>query len=185
MSRPRLILLDRDGVLNEVRRGSYVFSPSQFVWIPGSLEAVVRLQEAGYQLAVVTNQQGVAKGLMTQADLDSIHSWMNGDLIRAGGHRLCVYACTHLEQDGCDCRKPKPGLLAQAMADVGATSGEVVMVGDSLRDHGAARAAGVTFVLVRTGARADIEESLDLRGESITIADNLLTWTLGLAGDTG
>lgn len=176
----KLVLLDRDGVLNEVIRGNYVKGVDEFRWIPRSVDAVVRLQRAGFQVAVVTNQQGVARGLMTAQDLDQIHGRLADELVEAGGEPLQIYACMHLESDDCDCRKPKPGLIRQALSQADCPPTEAILVGDSVRDMRAAQAAGVKFILVRTGVGVETEASLS--GDGIRVENDLFEVSLKLAG---
>ena len=146
----RLILLDRDGVINE-DSVDYVRSPSQWHPIPGSLEAIAKLGDAGLDVGVCTNQSGVARGLYSTATLDTIHAKMCAAIRRKGGRLSTLHYCPHHPDDGCQCRKPEPGMLLAAMRDVDAAPGETVFVGDSVRDVQAARAAGCQPVIVGTG----------------------------------
>lgn len=148
----RHVILDRDGVLNEERGdGGYVERWSQWRWISGALQALGTLGAAGIRLSVVTNQAGVARGLVEQDELDAIHTRMTQDAAGAGGVISSVFVCPHTSNDGCDCRKPAPGLLLRAVAAAGIPPAATIAVGDDLRDLQAARAAGITAVLVRTG----------------------------------
>ena len=149
MTELNLILLDRDGVINQDSE-QFIKHPDEWQPIPDSPSAIAALQE-NYKVAVCTNQSGVGRDLFDLATLDAIHTKMNDAIVAAGGQPLDIYFCPHLPDAGCPCRKPAPGLLLEAMAAAGATPRETVMVGDSERDLLAARAAGCEPVLVLTG----------------------------------
>jgi len=151
-----LVLLDRDGVINE-DSPTYIKRPSEWLPIPGSLEAIARLHRAGRSVAICSNQAGVARGLFSQADLDAIHGCMLAAMARVGGHINGIFCCTHTPEQRCSCRKPAPGLLTRAMRDLMAKPDETTFIGDSLRDMEAALAAGCLPVLVRTGNGANTE----------------------------
>ena len=144
------VLLDRDGVINE-NRDSYVTRWQDFRFLPGSLEAMAALRSLGLRLAVVTNQSAVGRGLLTRQELDEIHRRMQAECASRGAAIEGVFACLHAPWDGCDCRKPRPGLLLSAMAELGEPPEACVAIGDSLGDLQAAEAVGLPFVLVRTG----------------------------------
>lgn len=146
----KLIILDRDGVINE-DSDAYIKSPEEWVPIPGSLEAIARLNRAGWTVAVATNQSGVGRGLYDLATLDRIHARMNAALAAAGGHIEALYYCPHTPEDHCTCRKPLPGLLESIARDFGVSLAGVPAIGDSLRDLQAAVAVGARPILVRTG----------------------------------
>jgi D-glycero-D-manno-heptose 1,7-bisphosphate phosphatase len=145
-----LILLDRDGVINE-DSPDYIRSADEFVPLPGAFEAMVRLNRAGFQLGICTNQSAVGRGYISEAGLAEIHGRIEQELERLGGALAGIVHCPHLPEDGCDCRKPRPGMLLSLMRTVGACARETTFVGDSLRDLEAATAAGCRAVLVRTG----------------------------------
>jgi len=145
-----LVLLDRDGVINK-SPDPYVTRWEQFRFLPGALEALTVLHHRGLRLAIVTNQSAVGRGLMTRRTLDEIHGRMLARCADAGVTIDAVFACLHAPRDGCACRKPAPGLLLEAMSALGEPRERCVAVGDSEADLLAARAAGVPFVLVRTG----------------------------------
>lgn len=146
----RGILLDRDGTIN-CERADYVRSVDQLVLLPGALEALARLAALDARILVVTNQSCVGRGVITRETLDEIHRHLE-DTVRAAGGRIDgFFVCPHRPDEGCDCRKPAPGLLLRAMGEHGLAPDECVMVGDSLSDAGAALAAGVPCLLVRTG----------------------------------
>ncbi len=146
----KLIILDRDGVINE-DSDAYIKSPEEWVPIPGSLEAIARLNRAGWTVAVATNQSGVGRGLYDRATLDRIHARMNAALAAAGGHVDALYYCPHTPEDHCACRKPLPGLLESIARHYGVSLAGVPAIGDSLRDLQAAVAVDARPILVRTG----------------------------------
>ena len=146
----RLVVLDRDGVINE-DSDAYIKSPDEWVAIPGSLEAIAKLCDAGFTVAVATNQSGVARGYYSEQVLDAIHDKMLTGVRSAGGEIDLVVACPHGPDDGCDCRKPRTGLLEQIADHYQASLAGVPVVGDSLRDLEAGAAVGARPVLVLTG----------------------------------
>lgn len=146
----KLIILDRDGVINE-DRDDFVKSPEEWIAIPGSLEAIAQLNQAGYQVVVATNQSGVARELFTLGVLGAIHEKMQKLLSVAGGEIAHIYFCPHGPDDGCDCRKPKAGLFQQIANDYEGDLAGVPAVGDSLRDIQASQVLGCQPYLVRTG----------------------------------
>jgi D-glycero-D-manno-heptose 1,7-bisphosphate phosphatase len=146
------LVLDRDGVLNvEAPGGGYVRSPGEWRWIDGALESLAELTRAGLRITVATNQSGVGRGLMTSDDLAAVHAGMLADVERAGGRIDAVLTCCHAPGEGCDCRKPAPGLIKAAVEASGMRPELTLVVGDDVRDIEAARAAGVPAVLVLTG----------------------------------
>lgn len=146
----RLIILDRDGVINE-DSDAYVKSVDEWLPIPGSLEAIARLTQAGYRVVVATNQSGIARGYFDLETLHAMHNKMDRLLAPLGGKVEAVFFCPHGPGQGCDCRKPKPGLFREIAERYKTGLAEAYAVGDSLRDVEAARAAGARPVLVRTG----------------------------------
>lgn len=149
------ILLDRDGTIN-IERRDYVRSGRELALLPGALAALVRLASLDIPILVVTNQSCVGRGLVTQAELDAIHTEL-ADTVRRGGGRIDgFYACTHHPDAGCACRKPRPGLLQQAMANYHLRASDCVMVGDSLSDGDAAANAGCRCILVCTGLQGEV-----------------------------
>ncbi|MGH8191645.1 MAG: D-glycero-alpha-D-manno-heptose-1,7-bisphosphate 7-phosphatase [Rhodanobacteraceae bacterium] len=146
------MILDRDGVLNrEPPDGGYLKNWSEWRWLPGALEGLQLLHAVGIRVSVATNQAGVGRGIMDRADLDAIHAHMLDEATRAGGAIEQVWVCPHAPETGCDCRKPAPGLLVQAIEASGVPRTATLAVGDDLRDLQAAWAAHVSSVLVRTG----------------------------------
>lgn len=157
-----LIILDRDGVINE-DSDDYIKSPDEWVPIPGSLEAIARLNQAGFRVVVATNQSGLARGLFDIETLNAIHAKMHRRLAALGGSIDAVFFCPHAPDDGCDCRKPKPGLLREISARLKADLAEVPCVGDTRKDVEAARRIGCQPYLVRTGkGERTIAEGKDL-----------------------
>lgn len=146
----KLIILDRDGVINE-DSDAYIKSPDEWHPIPGSLEAIARLVKAGYRIAVATNQSGVARGLFDMATLASIHEKMHQAVAAAGGRIDAVFFCPHAADAQCHCRKPQPGMLEEILRRFEADARQVTVVGDSLRDLEAAASIGCRPVLVLTG----------------------------------
>lgn len=146
----KLIILDRDGVINE-DSDAYIKSPEEWIPIPGSLEAIARLTQAGYRVVVATNQSGLARGFFDVPTLHAMHRKMDKLLAPLGGQVEAVFFCPHGPDDGCGCRKPAPGLFHEIAARYHTSLAEVPAVGDSLRDVEAAQAVGARPVLVRTG----------------------------------
>ncbi|MCZ6643628.1 MAG: D-glycero-beta-D-manno-heptose 1,7-bisphosphate 7-phosphatase [Gammaproteobacteria bacterium] len=145
-----LILLDRDGVVNFDSK-DYIKSAEEWEPIPGSLEAMAALKNAGYRVAVCTNQAGIGRGIFTLEDLTTIHDKLKNALSSLGGDLDGLAFCPHHPDDKCRCRKPEPGMLVDMMANLNTTAADTIFVGDSLKDVEAARAAGCEAVLVRTG----------------------------------
>ncbi len=150
MLKQRYILLDRDGVINH-DSDVFIKSPDQWIPIEGSLEAIALLNAHGYQVIVVTNQSGVARGLFDEIMLEKIHTKMRQLVSEKGGHITAIYYCPHGADSECECRKPKAGLLKAFAADFHADLTKIAVIGDSLRDLQAADAAGAQPILVKTG----------------------------------
>jgi D-glycero-D-manno-heptose 1,7-bisphosphate phosphatase len=155
MRRPTTVFLDRDGVINrKPPEGQYVRGPSELELLPGAPEAIARLSQAGVRTVVVTNQQGVGKGLMTIGDLDRVHARLRAEVEAEGGRIDQLLVCPHLEGT-CECRKPRIGLFVEARRRDGRIAfDESVMIGDSLSDMAAAEAIGAAAILV-AGATDD------------------------------
>lgn len=156
--KPRLVCLDRDGVLNE-NRDDYVKAVAELILLPGSAEAVARLNRAGYPVALVTNQSAVGRGILKEETLGAIHAELGCRLAEAGAHLDAIYCCPHRPEEGCACRKPRPGMLLQAACDFGVQPAEIILIGDARGDIEAGRAAGSWTVLVRTGKGAEADPS--------------------------
>lgn len=147
LARRPTVLLDRDGVLNhKMPQATYVTSWSKWQWLPGALEALTVLNRSGYRTIIISNQPGVARGAMTQEDLDEIHQHMLNEAQLAGGRIDAAFYCTHNWDEGCWCRKPNPGLLFQAQRAFHLDLSRTVFFGDDERDGQAARAAGCPWV---------------------------------------
>jgi D-glycero-D-manno-heptose 1,7-bisphosphate phosphatase len=156
----KLVIFDRDGTLN-VDRDDYVTSADEWEPIPGALEAVARLTQAGWHAVVATNQSGLGRGLFDMAALNAMHLKLNQLLATAGGRLDAIFFCPHGPDEGCECRKPLPGLMRQIGERYAVDLKGVPAVGDSLRDLQAAQAAGCEAHLVLTGkAGAMSEEAL-------------------------
>ena len=154
----KLVILDRDGTINE-DRDDFVKSVEEWVPIPGALEAIARLNHAGWHTVIATNQSGLARGLFDMAALNAMHERMNRELAELGGRIDAVFFCPHGPDDGCRCRKPLPGLFETIGERYGMPLGEVHAVGDSLRDLVAAAAAGSVPHVVRTGKAALLDDA--------------------------
>lgn len=143
LARRPAIIIDRDGVLNrKPPRAEYVRSWEDFEWLPGALEALRLLTEAGYRLLVVSNQAGIARGQLTHEALAAIHERMRAEAAASGGRLDAIYVCPHGWDEGCACRKPKPGMLWQAQREFALDLSRTVFVGDDERDGQASEAAG-------------------------------------------
>ena len=167
-----LVILDRDGVINR-DSDAFVKSAQEWVPLPGSIDAIATLSSAGFTVAVASNQSGLARGLFDRAALRSMHRKLRRLVESAGGRVDRIVVCPHGPDDGCDGRKPLPGLLHRLARYYDASLDGVPVIGDSARDLEAARAAGATPILVRTGNGVRTEASL--RGElaSIAVYDDL------------
>ena len=146
----QLAILDRDGVINR-DSDDHIKSPDEWQPLPGSLEAIARLHRAGWRVVVATNQSGIARGLFDLNTLTRIHEKMHRAVKDAGGQIDAVFFCPHGPDEGCDCRKPKPGLYLDIARRLRKDLKGVPAIGDSLRDLQAARAAGARPLLVKTG----------------------------------
>jgi len=155
---PRFVLLDRDGVINQRIVGGYVTCWDKFIFLPGALEGLRLLTEKNYHVTVVSNQAGVGKGLMTAADLQEITRKFVKEVDAQGGRIRSVYYCTHRAEDGCECRKPQPGLLRRAQAEHHFDSAQTFLVGDTESDLLAARAAGCPAIMVSDTPAAALEK---------------------------
>jgi D-glycero-D-manno-heptose 1,7-bisphosphate phosphatase len=151
-----LIILDRDGTINE-DRDDYVKSADDWIPIPGALEAIARLNHAGWHTVIASNQSGLGRGLFDMAALNAMHAKMNTLLAKVGGRIDAVFFCPHTPDEACDCRKPLPGLFRQIGERYGVDLANVPVVGDSLRDLQAGAALGCKPHLVRTGKGAVTE----------------------------
>ena len=167
----KLVILDRDGVINH-DSAAYIKSPEEWKPIPGSLEAIALLSQAGYRVLVATNQSGVGRGLFEMATLNAIHDKMHRALGLAGGRIDGIFYCPHAHDAGCSCRKPKPGLLEEIAHRFGVSLEGVPVIGDSLRDLQAAAAVGAQPILVQTGKGKKTRKDGDLP-EGTVVYDDL------------
>lgn len=169
----KLVILDRDGVINE-DSDDYIKSPAEWIAIPGSADAIARLNQAGYTVVVATNQSGVGRGYYDLATLDAIHAKMHHAVESAGGHIDGVFYCPHAPEDDCDCRKPRPGLLDQIRDHLGYAVAGAWLVGDSLRDLECGLARACRPVLVRSGkGERTLAKGLPASLADIPVFDNL------------
>jgi D-glycero-D-manno-heptose 1,7-bisphosphate phosphatase len=157
MMHKKLVILDRDGVVN-VDSDAFIKTPDEWIAIPGSLEAIARLNQAGYRVVIATNQSGIGRGLFDMAALNAMHEKMSRKLAALGGRVDAIFFCPHTPSDNCECRKPKPGMLRQIVERFEIDPAGTPVVGDSLRDLQAGAALGFPTHLVLTGKG---QETLD------------------------
>ena len=146
----KLVILDRDGVIN-VDSDQFIKTPEEWKAIPGSLDAIARLNHAGYRVVVASNQSGIGRGLFDMAALNAINEKMYKALAQVGGRIDALFYCPHPAEGNCTCRKPKPGMFEDIARRFNISLAGVASIGDSLRDVQAASAAGAQPVLVLTG----------------------------------
>lgn len=152
----KAVFFDRDGVLNvDV---AYLYKIEELRWVEGAREAVAYLTQQGYTVFVVTNQSGIARGYYTVAQMQELHAYMQQEIAALGGRIEKIYYCPHHKEGSvpeyacdCDCRKPKPGMLLQALAEYELDKEQSFLVGDSPRDVEAAEAAGIKGYLFTGG----------------------------------
>jgi D-glycero-D-manno-heptose 1,7-bisphosphate phosphatase len=154
----KLVILDRDGVIN-FDSDSFIKGPAEWRPIPGSLEAIARLNHAGFHVVLATNQSGVGRGLFEVSTLNAIHDKMHRALAHIGGRIDAIFFCPHAQDAGCSCRKPNPGLFDEIARRFNVDLKGVPSVGDSLRDLEAAAAVGAEPILVLTGKGRKTEEA--------------------------
>lgn len=154
----KLVILDRDGTINH-ERDDYIKSSEEWVPLPGSMEAIARLNHAGWHVVVATNQSGIGRGLFDMAALNAMHAKMHQILARHGARVDAVFFCPHTPEDQCTCRKPQPGLFNMIGERFGISLDGVPMVGDLPRDVLAAQSVGCEPHLVRTGQAASMTEA--------------------------
>ena len=153
---PKLIIVGRDGILNEFRE-AHIKAPEEWIAVPGALEALCRLNHAGWHVVVATNQSGIGRGMIDMAAVNAVHAHMLHSLQALGGRIDAVFFCPHAPEVECECRKPLPGMMLDIGRRYGVDLGDVPMVGDTLRDLLAAQAAGCEPHLVRSGRAARLE----------------------------
>jgi D-glycero-D-manno-heptose 1,7-bisphosphate phosphatase len=178
----KLVILDRDGTINE-DRDDFVKAPEEWVPLPGALEAIARLNHAGWHVAIASNQSGLGRGLFDVATLNTMHDKLHKMLAAAGGRVDAIFYCPHTPEDDCHCRKPLPGLFEQIGQRFGVSLKGVPAVGDSLRDLVAGHAAGCEPHLVLTGksaglspeeARQGLPEGAQVHADLAAFAEHLL-----------
>jgi D-glycero-D-manno-heptose 1,7-bisphosphate phosphatase len=169
----KLIVLDRDGVINE-DSDAYIKSAEEWVPIPGSLEAIARVYHAGYRVLVASNQSGLGRGLFTIEDLNAMHRKLARELAVLGAQIEAVFFCPHTPEDRCACRKPEPGLLREIAERLQVDLEGVPCVGDALRDIEAAQRAGAAPILVLTGKGRATLERHPTKLTGVPVYDNLL-----------
>lgn len=176
----KLVILDRDGVINK-DSSEFIKNPDEWIPIKGSLEAIARLSQAGYEVVVITNQSGIGRGLFSADMLAQIHLRMIDHVQQHGGQIQSVLFCPHHPDDGCECRKPLTGLYKGLAARLNINFSRVYSVGDSVRDLLAAKNAGASPVLVKTGngkkslKKITNDPQIDLDGT--LVFDNLASFT--------
>ena len=166
----KLVILDRDGVIN-FDSDQYIKSPSEWRAIPGSIEAIARLNQNGYRIAVATNQSGIGRGLFDMATLNAINDKMMEMVFRHGGRIDALFFCPHTEVEGCGCRKPRTGMLEEIALRFHTELKGVPIVGDGLRDLQAADSVGAQPILVLTGKGERTREAGGLPRRTLVFED--------------
>jgi len=174
LSKSSVVVLDRDGVINE-DSPDFIKTPAEWHALPGSLEAIARLHHAGITVVVATNQSGVGRGLLSIDTLWDIHRKMLAEVSAAGGYIDRIFFCLHGPDEGCECRKPKPGLLYQAAEYLACGLENMIVIGDSARDLESAVVVGARPILVRTGKGQAAEKELlgNARFSGLEVFDDL------------
>ncbi len=177
----RHVILDRDGVLNrEDAAGGWIRDPQEWIWERGAREGLLLLARAGVRVSVVTNQSCIGRGLAGADEIARVNDHMRRQTAASGARIDDVFVCPHAPEEGCDCRKPRPGLVRQAIEASGVPASQTVLVGDAARDLEAGRLGGVQVVLVRTGKGAETEVSEQI--EAIPVYDDLHSAAIDLLG---
>jgi len=166
----KLVILDRDGVINQ-DSDQFIKNPEEWKPIPGSLEAIARLNHAGYRVVVASNQSGIGRGLFDMGALNAINDKMYRALGQVGGRIDALFYCPHAAEADCDCRKPKPGMFLDIAQRFNVDLAGVPSVGDSLRDLQAAAAARAQPMLVLTGKGAKTESAGGMPDNTLLFAD--------------
>ena len=149
LSGQKYIFIDRDGTTNvRPKKAEYICKQEDFIWLDGAKEAIKKLNDAGYFVIIISNQAGIARGVMTVDDFNSVQDKMQNDLKAIGAHIDAVYYCPHGWDDNCECRKPKPGMLYKAQKDFSINLTKCVMIGDDERDIETAHNADMKGILV-------------------------------------
>lgn len=181
----KMVILDRDGVINEEAAlpDVRILSPDQWIAIPGSLMAIQKLHQSGHTITIATNQSGIGRGVLDTSTLESIHQKMLWEIKVQGGFVDHIYFCPHKPEDNCSCRKPKPGLLYQIIEDYDIHPSKALFVGDSLADYQASVTAKIPFGLVLTGKGAQTLQQISRKEKNnIQIFQNLLEVADRLSG---
>lgn len=186
MSASPLVILDRDGVINQ-DSDDFIKSVEEFIPIPGSLEAIARLNQAGVRVVIATNQSGISRGLFDLATLDAMHDKLRQLCAELGGHIDGIFVCPHGPNAGCECRKPLPGLLTQIAQKFSVDLAGTIVIGDSLRDLQSAVAVDAKPILVRTGKgertlAALADASADERLKAVPVFQDLAAVVEALSG---
>ena len=166
----KLVILDRDGVINQ-DSDQFIKNTTEWKAIPGSLEAIAKLNQAGYRVVVASNQSGIGRGLLDMGALNAINDRMYRVLAQVGGRIDALFYCPHAAEANCDCRKPKPGMFIDIAQRFNVDLAGVPSVGDSLRDLQAAVTAGAQPMLVLTGKGAKTEAAGGLPDGTPVFAD--------------
>ena len=188
MPQLKLVILDRDGVINH-DSPDFIKSPEEWIPVPGSLEAIARLNQAGYRVVVASNQSGIARQFFDITILNAIHAKMHRMAQQVGADIDAVFFCPHAAADNCDCRKPKPGMYAEIAKRYQVSLKGVPTVGDSLRDLQAGFIAGCVPYLVLTGKGEKTAATGGLPPGTMTFPDlaatvqHLLKNTMALAAN--
>ena len=178
----KLIVLDRDGVIN-YDSDQFIKSPDEWRPIPGSLEAISRLNHAGFRVVVATNQSGLGRGLFDMATLIAINDKMHKALAQIGGRIDALFYCPHTADSACECRKPKPGMFTEIGNRFGVDMTGVPCVGDSVRDLQAAAAVEAQPILVLSGKGEKTLRDGVFPANTIIFPDLAFVATALLAGD--
>ncbi|MGD2139722.1 MAG: D-glycero-beta-D-manno-heptose 1,7-bisphosphate 7-phosphatase [Burkholderiales bacterium] len=166
----KLVILDRDGVIN-VDSEQFIKNPAEWKPIPGSLEAIARLNHMGYRVVIASNQSGVGRGLFDMDALNAINDKMYRALTQVGGRVDALFYCPHAADSNCDCRKPKPGMLIDIGQRFNVDLTGVPAVGDALRDLQAAEAVGAQPILVLTGKGTKTQATGGLPKNTLVFSD--------------
>jgi len=176
MLNQKLLILDRDGVINQ-ESPDFIKSPDEWIPLKGSLEAIGQLSQAGYDIVIITNQSGIGRGLLSADMLAKIHARLIDHVQQHGGRIQSILFCPHTPEADCECRKPNDGMYSELAFRLGISFNNVYSVGDSVRDLLAAQSAGAKPVLVKTGngkkSLKEIESNPELDLQSAPVFDNL------------
>ena len=186
MPNQKLLILDRDGVIN-IESSEFVKTPDEWLPIKGSLEAIGRLSQAGYEIVVITNQSGLGRGYFSADMLAKMHSKMIDHIQQHGGKIQSILFCPHKPDEGCECRKPKDGMYQELAERLNISFSNIYSVGDSIRDLQAARSAGAKPILVKTGngkkSLKEITNNTDLGLQNTPVFDNLASFSDALLNE--